>query len=118
MLAKPGLWLISAVATALVALGIGLLARWQAGVREQVSARWQQELAQRNEAEAAALVRLVRQHDTLAIGPLAQALSDPRPQVAAAARESVGNLVADWRQLPPGEAVPRLTELAKMLADN
>ncbi|HUE74494.1 MAG TPA: hypothetical protein VMP01_26660 [Pirellulaceae bacterium] len=117
MLGKNGLWLALGTAAALVAAAALLLSRWQAGSERQVVAVLDQQIATLDDPSAAALVRSLRQHDLLALGTLANSLADQRPLVSAAAREAIGNLVADWKRLPASDAVPRLSALAEALAD-
>lgn len=117
MLAKNGLWVALGTAAVLVAAAALLLSRWQAASEQQVIAAWDQQIATLDESSAAALVRSLRQHDLLALGTLANSLTDQRPLVSEAAREAIGNLIADWKRLPASEAVPRMMAMAEALAD-
>jgi hypothetical protein len=117
MLAKRGLWVAVGTAAALVAAAALMMSRWQAAGQQHLIAVWDQQIASFDEASAAALVRSLRKHDLLAHETLVSSLTDERPLVSAAAREAVGNLVADWKRLPASEAVPRLSALAAALAD-
>ena len=103
--------------TAVVTVALYSFARWQASSESRLEAHFASQIAALDEDAAAAFVETLRRHDRLAIVPLVDALADPRPRVALAARGSIGSLVTDWRRLPADEALPRLTALAGHLAD-
>lgn len=102
---------------AIVAVTLAVTPRWLAVGQQRITAAWNQRIASSSESDAAELVRSLRQEGTEAIPTLASAMADQRPMVAAAARETVGNLVADLRHLPARDSVPRMTALTSRLAD-
>lgn len=112
------MWLALATCATLVVAALTVAARWQAGSQQRLTAAWDRQVASLDEPSAAVLICSLRRHESLSIPSLARALADRRPLVASAARESIGSLVADCKTLPADTAVPRLTALAKQLADH
>jgi hypothetical protein len=118
MLKMPAICLVLASCAAVVTVALATASRWQVSSQQRLAAAWDQRIAQLPDAQAAAYVRSLRQHDALALRSLAAALGDKRPAVAAASREMVSNLVQNWKGLPARESVPRLIELAQLLAEH
>lgn len=114
----PSTWLVLATCGILVAVVLVVSSRWQSGVQSGQHAAWEAHLAILSERDATVLVRSLRQRDLQSIPTLVRALADQRPAVVEAAREAVGNLVADWKELPARDSVPRLSALAGQLADH
>lgn len=118
MVKMPAIWLVLASCAAVVTVALAAASRWQVSSQQRLAAAWDQRIAQLPDAQAAAYVRSLRQHDALALRSLASALADKRPAVAAAAREMMNNLVQNWKGLPARDSVTRLIELARLLADH
>jgi hypothetical protein len=107
MLKMPAIWLVLASCAAVVTVALATASRWQVSSQQRLAAAWDQRIAQLPDAQAAAYVRSLRQHDALALRSLAAALGDKRPAVAAASREMVSNLVQNWKGLPAREQFVR-----------
>lgn len=114
----PLRWFFVLVA-ALVVAALGLAARTAIG-------RWTEEQAERQiarqmmalpEDQTAALVLGLVDLDQRAIPLVTLALVDPRPPVAEAAERALHELVSRWQLLPVEQSTPRVTMLAKFLAE-
>ncbi|MDX1947411.1 MAG: hypothetical protein SFU86_18565 [Pirellulaceae bacterium] len=115
---QPLGWLLIVVG-ALVVLCLGLaargsLAKWTLA---QAESRLQRQILAAREPAAAALVASLVDWDERAIVPATRALVDPRPHVAAAAAETLRELVARWQLLPASRSTSRIAALAAALAE-